>query len=70
MKSQKGFKDHAPDNDDVIRKPAKLEPARKSGKERHSLYDFDDVDELEDEYGYRKRESVLDYFDDGEEEES
>lgn len=71
MKSQKGLKvkEHPSDSYDVIRKPAKLEPARKSGKERHSIFGIidDDADELEEEF--RKRESVLDYFDDGEEEE-
>lgn len=73
MKSQKGFKatGHTSDADDAIRKPAKLDPIRKSGKEKHSLYgSFDDEeDELEEEYAPRKKESVLDYFDDGEDEE-
>ncbi len=68
MKSQNDFKlkERVQDSEDAIRKPAKLEPVHKSGKERHSLYDgLDDEDEEPD---YRsKRESVLDYFDDGEE---
>ena len=44
-----------------------LDPIRKSGKERHNLYDrFDDEDdELMD---YRPRESARDYYDDGDEE--
>jgi len=49
------------------RKSHKLDPIRKSGKERHNLYDrFDDEDdELMD---YRPRESARDYYDDGDEE--
>ena len=69
MKSQKGFKAKAftPDNEDAIRKPAKLEPARKSGKERHTLYGNidDESDDWSENYDYKKKESVLDYFDDG-----
>lgn len=68
MKSQKGFS-HASD-DDVLRKPAKLEPAHKSGKEKRSIYGFDDdIDESEEDFSYRKKESVLDYFDDGDDDE-
>lgn len=69
MKSQKDLKAKENVLDDVIRKPAKLEPARKNGKERHSIYsEIDSEDEAGEELGYRnfKRESVLDYFDDGE----
>ena len=63
MKSQKDPKTKARQFDsDEIRKPAKLAPAHKSGKERHILYgEFDDLDidsDLRPE-----RESVLDYFD-------
>ncbi len=58
-------KESVADTDDAIRKPSRLDPIRKSGKERHSLYD--ELDEEEGELDYRgKRESVLDYFDDGE----
>ena len=42
--------------------------AKKSGKEKRAIYsrlDEDDDDEL---LSFKKRESVLDYFDDGEEE--
>ena len=55
------------DNEDAIRKPAKLEPARKSGKERHTLYGNidDESDDWSENYDYKKKESVLDYFDDG-----
>lgn len=73
MKSQKGPKvsGYTSDTEDVIRKPAKLEPVRKSGKDKitfHGKFD-DDVDELDEDFGYRKRESVLDYFDDGDDDE-
>jgi hypothetical protein len=65
MKLSKGF--NRTSDDDMLRKPAKLAPAHKSGKERHSMYGFDDEeDETDDDFGYRKRESILDYFDDGE----
>lgn len=54
------------DSGDLMKKAMKLEPIKKSGKERHTMYG-----ELDEEdpslYDYRKRESVLDYFDDGEE---
>jgi hypothetical protein len=63
MKVQKGFRTS---DDDMLRKPAKLAPALKSGKERHSMYDFDDQDSEDEDFGYPKRESILDYFDDGE----
>ncbi len=70
MKSHTDFKlkESVVDPDDAIRKPAKLDPARKSGKERHSLYDGLGDDEDEELDYHAKRESVLDYFDDGEEE--
>ena len=70
MKTEKHFRsqaDNGRNTEDLIRKAAKLEPIRKSGKERHALYsELDDEDpELE---SYRAKESILDYFDDGEEE--
>ena len=41
---------------------------RKSGKERHSLYTQFDEEEEDAAFGYKaKQESVLDYYDDGEE---
>jgi hypothetical protein len=68
MKLQKGF--NRTSDEDVLRKPAKLAPAHKSGKERHSMYGFDDdIDESDEDFGYRKRESILDYFDDEEDSE-
>ncbi len=60
MKSQKDPKTRGRQFDsDEIRKPAKLAPAQKSGKERHILYG-----EFDDDLDFRpERESVLDYFD-------
>ncbi len=52
--------------DDSIKKPMKLEPIKKSGKERHQIYGDLDDEEMELD-SYRKRESVLDYYDDQEE---
>lgn len=58
-----GHDDHA---EDALKKPVKLPPIKKSGKERHYLYS--ELEEEEDlELDYRQRESILDYFDDGEE---
>ncbi|MDR2885581.1 MAG: hypothetical protein LBU95_02215 [Rikenellaceae bacterium] len=54
------------DADESIRKAQKLDPIKKSGKERHHM--MGELDEEDDILDYRKRESVLDYFDDGEEE--
>ena len=54
MKTQKGIREH---DADELRKAKRLEPIRKSGKERHALYSsFDE-----------ERESVLDYLDEEEE---
>ena len=65
MKTQKGIREH---DTDELRKAKRLEPLRKSGKERHTLYNkFEEEDEDED-YSYAKRESSLDYLDDEEEE--
>lgn len=54
--------------EDMVKKGNKLAPMKKSGKDKHFIYnDLDDSDD--DEFGgdYRRKESVLDYFDDGEE---
>ncbi len=68
MKQNKGFRtgydDHA---EDALKKAVKLPPMKKSGKERHYLYNELD-DEEDPELDYRERESILDYFDDEEEE--
>lgn len=69
MKSYKGFpgkQENAP-REDVIRKAAKLAPNKKSGKDKHFIYgDIDDTDDDADLGDYKKRESILDYFDDEE----
>lgn len=58
------------DSGDLLKKAIKLEPIKKSGKERHTLYgEIEDDDELSLE-SYKKRESVLDYFDDGEDDDN
>ncbi len=61
MKTSKGVRTR--DNDE-LRKAKRLEPMRKSGKERHSLYSNIDQDEDEETMTYTRRESALDYFDD------
>ena len=58
MKTQKGIREHETDE---LRKAKRLEPMRKSGKERHSLYRS--IDEEEEEALRRRRESVLDCLD-------
>ena len=63
MKTQKGIREHEADE---LRKAKRLEPMRKSGKERHSLYT--QFDEEEEEELMPRRESVLDYLDDQDEE--
>mgnify|MGYP005977383817 FL=1 len=62
MKTQKGIREHEADE---LRKAKRLEPMRKSGKERHSLYRS--IDEEEEEELMPRRESVLDYLDDEDE---
>lgn len=63
MKTQKGIREHETDE---LRKAKRLEPMRKSCKERHSLYRS--IDEEEEEELMPRRESVLDYLDDQDEE--
>ena len=63
MKTQKVIREHEADE---LRKAKRLEPMRKSGKERHSLYRS--IDEEEEEELMPRRESVLDYLDDQDEE--
>lgn len=63
MKTQKGIREH---DADELRKAKRLEPMRKSGKERHSLYRS--IDEEEEEELMPRRESVLDYLDEGDDE--
>ncbi len=63
MKTQKGIREH---DADELRKAKRLEPIRKSGKERHSLYSIFEQDDEDEPMPYVKRESTLDYFDDEE----
>ena len=62
MKTQQGIREHETNE---LRKAKLLEPIRKSGKERHSLYNA--LEEEEDYTPFVKRESVLDYLDEEEE---
>ena len=66
MKTQKGIREH---DADELRKAKRLDPIRKSGKERHSLYRSIDEEDDEDLLGTTRRESVLDYLDEGDDEE-
>ena len=63
MKTPKGIREH---DADELRKAKRLDPIRKSGKERHSLYRS--IDEEEEEELMPRRESILDYLDDQDEE--
>lgn len=66
--SMKSTKDFRPGSEDTTKKATKLEPIRKSGKERHTLFKTLDQDDDDAELNaLRKRESILDYIDDGEE---
>lgn len=67
MKSNNGLRNNGMKADtDEVKKTVKLSPIKKSGKDKHNIYrDLEDGDE--DDYdliNYKKRESVLDYFDD------
>lgn len=64
MKTQKGIREHEADE---LRKAKRLEPLRKSGKERHALFSSFDEDDDESLTPFVKRESVLDYLDEEEE---
>ena len=66
MKTPKGIREH---DADELRKAKRLDPIRKSGKERHSLYRSIDEEEDENLLGTTRRESVLDYLDEGDDEE-
>lgn len=66
MKTPKGIREH---DADELRKAKRLDPIRKSGKERHSLYRSIDEEDDEDLLGMTRRESVLDYLDEGDDEE-
>ena len=66
MKTPKGIREH---DADELRKAKRLDPIRKSGKERHSLYRSIDEEDAENLLGTTRRESVLDYLDEGDDEE-
>ena len=66
MKTPKGIREH---DADELRKAKRLDPIRKSGKERHSLYRSIDEEDDEDLLGTTRRESGLDYLDEGDDEE-
>lgn len=66
MKSTKVLKTKAQPylESDSLRRAAKLSPNKKSGKDRIII---DEDDDHEDLLSYKKKDSVLDYFDDGDE---
>lgn len=70
MKTGNSFraKGMAADPETTARKGAKLAPMKKSGKEKHFIYSEVNTvdDELDDEI-FDRKESILDYFDDEEE---
>ena len=66
MKTPQGIREH---DADELRKAKRLDPIRKSGKERHSLYRSIDEEDDENLLGTTRRESVLDYLDEGDDEE-
>lgn len=59
---------HNENAEDALKKAVKLSPIKKSGKERHHLYS--ELDEEDDDMSldYREKDSILDYFEDAEEE--
>lgn len=69
MKSTKDFRGKTNDfsAEDLLRKAAKLEPIKKSGKERHAIFSQLDQDDDENELRAMRRDSILDYYDDGQE---
>lgn len=71
MKSNNDFRSQVANIQDAGKKAVKLEPIRKSGKEKHTLYKglSHQADDEEDDFdlsSLRKRESILDYMDDNE----
>ncbi|MFI3314577.1 MAG: hypothetical protein R3Y04_02795 [Rikenellaceae bacterium] len=66
MKSNKDFQPRTGkvlEADDLVRKSARLEPNKKSGKDKHRMF-ADNEDDEDDFIIPTKRESVLDYYDD------
>ncbi len=70
MKTSKDFrgKSQSGHSDDLVKRAMKLDPIKKSGKERYAIYGAIEDDDPGDEEMPRKRESVFDYLDDDEEE--
>ena len=66
MKTPKGIREH---DADELRKAKRLEPIRKSGKERHALYSSFDEEDEEEILPLKRESSVLDYLDEGDDEE-
>lgn len=65
MKSNKDFKPSRQEqNSDSMRKATKLSPMRKSGKDKYAMYEEFENEDEESYMQVRKRESVLDYYDD------
>lgn len=72
MKSNRNFstKGDAFAGDDLLRKATKLEPIKKSGKEKRTIYsELESEDEI-DLLTIKKRDSILDYFGDEDENDS
>lgn len=68
MKSNRDFVKSS--TEDTLRRASKLDPIRRSGKERHQLFkSLSDpkADESDEDYLPERRESVLDYMDDDQE---
>ena len=63
MKSTKNFRVAETNGPEDLRRGTKLPPIKKSSKDRLSYYDDDDDITIETP----KKESVFDYFDDGDE---
>lgn len=67
MKPTKDFRNKPRnfDSDDSLKRAAKLEPIKKSGKEKRALYsELDEAEEDEELLALHKRDSILDYYDD------
>ena len=65
MKSNKDFKPARQEqNMDSMRKATKLSPMRKSGKDKYAMYEEFENEDEESYMQVKKRESVLDYYDD------
>ncbi|MFI3332951.1 MAG: hypothetical protein SNI51_07400 [Rikenellaceae bacterium] len=55
---------------DTSRRGTKLTPNKKSGKERHHLYQNLEEEDEEDDYYSEQRESIFDYLNDEDEEDA